>query len=65
VRSRLVGGLTENQIVQLSDLIAEKFDNAGFSPEAHGYCFTGTGREKQFNGDMLYSLSKGEYVRSA
>jgi len=63
-RSRLIGGLTEKQIVQLSDLIAEKFA-APAASELRSRCFKGTGDQRQFDRDMVYRISKGEYVPSA
>jgi len=60
LRSRLVGGATENQIVQLSNAIAAKFDAADFPPKQRGYCITGAGDQRMILLYMLNQLADGE-----
>ena len=60
LRSRLVGGITENQIVELSDLIAEKVNNAGFSDKERSYLFRGTGNQRQFQMEVVHHLQTGD-----
>lgn len=60
VRSRLIGGVTENQIVQLSDAIAEKFDAADLPAKERGYCISGTGDQRKILLCMLDQLATGE-----
>jgi TPR repeat protein len=60
LRSQLVGGMTERQIVELSDLIADKINKAGFSTKERGYLFRGTGDQRQFNMLALDGLKRGE-----
>ena len=60
LRSSLAGGMTERQIVELSDLIADKIKKAGFSTKERGYLFRGTGDQRQFNMLALGNLKDGE-----
>jgi len=60
LRSRLVGGMTERQILELSDLIADKINKAGFSTKERGYLFRGTGDQREFNMLALDGLQRGE-----
>ena len=53
--------MTERQIVEISDLIAEKFASPEVSP-IRERCFKGTGDQRQFDSKMLYSISKGGLV---
>jgi hypothetical protein len=47
LRSRLVGGLTENQIIELSDSIAAKFDAADLPAKEREWCFWGKGDKRK------------------
>jgi flagellar biosynthesis GTPase FlhF len=64
LRSQLAGGMTERQIVQISDLIAEKFASPEVS-QIRERCFKGAGDQRQYDPKMLSSLSRGEYVPAA
>jgi len=55
-----VGGLTENQLIQLSDAIAEKFDNAALSAKERGYCIKTIQGEQRLLLYVLDNIGHGE-----
>jgi hypothetical protein len=57
LRARLVGGLTENQIIDLSDAIAAKFDAADLPSKEREWYFSGIGDKRQIELFKLYEVN--------
>jgi hypothetical protein len=53
LRSRLIGGATDLQLVELSDTIAAKFEAANLPEPQRGHCFTGAADNRQL---LLYQI---------
>jgi MFS family permease len=60
LRSRLVGGLTDKQVTQLSAAIAREFDAANIGPKQRSLCLTGEGDKRYLYLYIVHSLASGE-----